>query len=424
MFRSTKIFVAALLAVSIINTPCGARDEIRCSVLQQKLNRLYFPVGTEAHIYRNAPFAVLHDGDTLFLGTIEHSFEGVSVSRPVGSVLDSVATDSLQAIITTARIDRFSPITIGVHGMNPKLVMPDQPDPHLEVVVREIVVHEYDDHESMFLDFESGLLDGCFSFESNAYGSNGIYLLSNPYPYIAALIPNIARPFNQQGSLTTSLFYRFDSTRLGLYFDGDDIAAVNSFVSAQEDSNYAAGRLYRHDPSGGRSLFQSLPDRPQTLNLYISDSALSPLAAYFGDILARDHCPVQMITDRRAADLYLEFVSVDDSLPSASVYALYNQLTADSVAGTQAAEKVRIIDGYFRSLMVSEDRSQYFHFLNLAQHKMTADLGVFPLFRPTTFFHAQTRLQGVSFDHKGRLDLSYAYLLVLPDPPDSVEMKR
>ena len=108
MFGSIKIFVTVLLAALIINTPSGARD-IHCPILQQKLNRLYFPVGTEAHIYRNAPFTVLHGEDTLYRGTIAQSFDGVSISRPLEGVLDSIAPDSLQAIITTARIDRESP---------------------------------------------------------------------------------------------------------------------------------------------------------------------------------------------------------------------------------------------------------------------------------------------------------------------------
>jgi len=401
--RAWAVFIlAAALAASI------SGDEIRTAVSDLRLDRVYFPFGEELHVYPHSPIVILHDTDTVYTGYIEHSWLGVSVSFPTDGFFDTLVLDPLEAVIIPAAVDSAARISLGTYISDLELITDSVPDPRVELVT-------YDDAKSLLDDFSSGLLDGVITLNDLAARPENVTTISHALPYLVALVPNVGRACNEQGQLTTSLYYRFDDSRLAVTFDGDQVSMVNRLLP-EVDSAAPAGRLYAYDPDRGRTLFDHLTSRPGELRIYSGNPALDGVAHYFADIIARDRCPVQLVQNRRDADIRVEFIPFSESLPSSAVYSVYHTLVTDSVPGTPANEHVRRLGVELRVIESAARYEDYHRHLDIAARIMSEDLGVFPLFRPTVFLHAHKRLQNVGFDPDGRLDFSSAVIVQLPQP--------
>ncbi len=397
--------------------PAGAVDQVSCDILQYKLGRLYFSAGEEALVYPNAQFEVWNPltQDALLVGTIEHSWTGISASFPIDTAAMAQWSDSLLVLIESAAIDSISVITIGTDIPGLRLFSEDSP-------YTRLAVRQYDHHGALDQDLRAGVLDGCLSYERPGTVSDRLTITEHPLPYVATLIPNVGRACNSQGHITTSLYYRFDHDRSPLYFDGQTspqmCLRLSTDAFAKTEDQLPEMRPYPLDPERGRRLIDNLPNAPAKIRLYVGSPDLNRLAHYFGDILARDRFAVEIIANKAEADLYLEFVPVSSRIPSTTVYAVQHQLVSDSVAGGLANESLRIGQGLAELIETARREQDYYNYLDRMSRSLVTDLGVFPLFRPTLYFSADKILHGTRFDADGFLDLGAAVKVILPPPPE------
>jgi len=411
-----SIIITAILAVFL----CGSlvAEEIvapvSCDVLQYKLNRLYFSAGEECLIYPNAPFVITaeSDPDALVSGTIEKSWAGISMSYPLDSLAVGALPDDAIAYIEPAALDSTSSIIIGTDIPGLRLFTEDTAGTRL-------IVRRYDHHGAMDNDLKAGQLDGCLSFDKPAGLPERVAISEYTLPYVATLIPNVGRACNTRGQLTTSLYYRFDHDRAPLYFEGQTIPQMCFRLppdSSAPESQFTV-RPYPLDSERGRRLLENLSRPLSKIRLYAGSSDLNRLAHYFGDILARDRFAVEITDNKRAADLYLEFLPISSTVPSVTVYAVQHQMTIDSAAGSAAAESVKISAGLAELIKSARREEDYYAYLDRMSLSLITDLGVFPLFRPAVYFAADRTLLDVRVGGDGFLDVSHAFKVILPRPP-------
>ena len=387
-------------------------SEWRTQAFELRQDRLYFPAGEEVLIFENSPFAVLRNGDTICTGLIEHSWEGVSVSAPINGFLDTLSFDGLEAVISQADIDSLQTITIGSEFSEFAL--------RADALRNELVRWtEYNDVGTLRDDFVAGLLDAIVTLTDFELRPSDATTLAAPCPFIAVIVPHVGRPFNYHGELTTSLYYRFDDSRLALCFRGDEVSLVNRLTSPPSDSP-TSFRWYDFDPSRGRKLFERMSHRPSRVRLYSGHPALDGLARYFADILARDRCAVEVTPDRHLADLSIEFVPYRKNAPRLVMDTLLSLMVRDSLSGTPPGEylrRIRLELSELESSLYPEDSSRH---LETVGRIMAEDLGLFPLFRPTLYIHTHKRLRNVALTSDGRVDCDSAIKVRLQQPPSGV----
>jgi hypothetical protein len=216
------------------------------------------------------------------------------------------------------------------------------------------------------------------------------------------------------------MYYRFDHDRSGLFFEGYVspqmcLRPLCDTGSGETDGQYSV-RPYPLDPQRGRQLIGNIPSPPEKVSIYVASPDLERLAHYFGDILARDRFAIEITRNKRAADLYLEFVPISNKVPSTTVYAIQHQLINDSIPGGTANENLRIGAGLAELIESATSEADYYRYLDRMSRLLITDLGVFPLFRPTVYFCADRTLQGVRFDADGFLDTSSAVKVIRPEP--------
>jgi len=401
---SRHLLAVFILTAAFVASSSG--EEIRTQVSDLRLGRLYFPLGEEVHVYPHSPFIVLRSVDTVYSGYIEHSWLGVSVSFPTDGFLDTLVLDSLEAAIIPAAVDGAARISLGTNVAGPQLLADS-------VMSARVELATYQDERSLLDDLSSGLLDGVITLSDLAARPENVTTIYHALPYLVALVPNAGRACNEQGQLTTSLYYRFDDSRVAVTFDGDRVSMVNRLVPL---TNIAApaGRLYAYDPGRGRALFDRLTPHPAEIRLYSGNPLLDGVAHYFADIIARDRCQVQLTRSRRDADIRVDFVPFSESLPSSAVYFVYHTLVTDSLPGAPANEHIRRLGVELGMIESAIRYGDYYRHLDIAGRIMSEDLGVFPLFRPTVFLHSHKRLQNAGFDQDGRLDFTSAVIVELP----------
>lgn len=404
---------AILIAMMLAGVGPATAGELVTEQFEHRNDRLYLPVGEETRIYKHARLSIVRDNDTLYFGLIEHAWQGVSISASVGDQIDTLALEGATAMIETAEIDSVSSVVLGTNLTELQL-WPEGTD------TGRVEIRAYRDRMLMLEDFHAGLLDGLIGFEDLEPRLDGVTTVARPAPYLVALVPHVGRPVNYQGQLTTSLYYRFDLTRLDFTFEGDDLAIITAF-EPDELLGPRDRRLFDYDPERGRRLFESLTNPPQSLSIHSAHPVLDGLAHYFADIIARDRCPVQIVDQPSGADVRLVFVPVSRSLPSATIYSLYHQLTVDSMADLTTNEHLRRIAAELGYVETGPRLEDYYRHLRNAGRIMIEELGLFPLFRPTVFVHTHRRLLPLSFDADNRLDLSSVTLLQLPQPPPEVD---
>ncbi len=409
MQYTLKRFLFFLLVLPVGSS--AQAGELPVEVSDYRLDRLYFSIGEEARIYEHSRFTILRGDDSLYAGRIEHAWQGVAISSTTDRYFDSLDTDSIHAMIETAEIDTISIVVIGTDLSGLQLWSEIAPGDRIDI-------REYDDRQSMLEDFESDQLDGVLSFQNLSPHPEDVTTISEPAPYLAALIPHVGRQVNFQGQLTTSLYYRSDRAHLARSFDGDLLVMTNRF-EADPLYDQPPGRLFEYNPVRGRQLFDQMTFSPASIALHSGHTALNGLAHYLADIVSRDRCAVRLVDNPGAADVRLAFVPVSRTLPSVSVYSIFHQLIVDSVADMAAGEHVRRIAAELKYVESPPRPEDYFRHLRRAGRIMIEDLGLFPLFRPTVFLHTHRQLQDFSFNDDGQIDFSSGILLKLPQEPEA-----
>jgi len=387
-------------------------EDIPCRVLQYRAGRLYLDTGEEANVFPWCRFTVRQGDSVVYRGLIEHAYLGIAVSEPAVNVLDSFDISALDVRVEPASVEDHGVVVIGTDIAESPLLVTRQ-DSIKNTHAATVQIRTYNSHTALQDDFSRGVLDGCLSFRRILPMPGNTVTMSQPWMKVAAMVPNVSRPYNQDGQLTTSMYYRLDPDRLSLHTDGDAPSSVSSFLHPSDET----GRRFPYDAGRGRDLLAAMAERPTQLRLYASSPSLARLAAYFADVLSRDRCQVTIVDDSSIADVRFVYVSADSSLPSAGLHQLYVQVARDAVPGTLARENVSLIQKYFQSAAGAVDRNRYDFYLALAEQRLMEDLGVFPLFRPTVFYTGRATVRGLRFDNNGLLDMRAATRVLLPAPP-------
>jgi len=408
-----------ILFISLMLLTCcaglAAAADVHCDILQYKLDRLYFPIGTEENVYASNRFTVYIAGDSIYTGVIESSQLGISYSRVTDYFFDTISIDSCWVLIEAADIDSTSFIVIGLPGNFPSIsnaygYPPMLPDNMAELKFRSFLwwsqngnllfSKHYESEIDMILDFEAGFIDGFFSHTKSSTAKPDTRTISSYSPFFAAIIPNISRDINKNDLLTKSLYYRFDKSRLSLYFDGDNVRAydcfypIDKFCSSESEYNWQAGE----------NMLSQLDKYPKEIKIYVDSKRLDKLARYYADVLSRDRIKTETTDNRKKADIFLTFVPTLYEQPDSSLYYIYNFLTNDSIVGDHTNETIEMIGEYlaFSRRTISQEAKEYY--ITLVLDRLKNDIGVFPLFQPTIYFTAEKHLRGFGFDPDGRFN--------------------
>ena len=412
MKRNHKI-ICCIIFLCLLGSIDALPGSISTDVLQYKLHRLYFPYGTEADIYENCEFFLINNGDTVYNGTIETSYPGISISIPINNLF--VTLDSLSVLIKTADIDGLSPIRIGVLNS----MLHDRNDNHCFLFNYDSLTYNgnllrirtYDSELKMQIDFESGQIDGFFSFETPNINTGNMKSIISPAPFVAALIPNTAREINEKGILTTSLFYRFDEEKLPILFNGRNPAPFYCLCPTGD----SCLRPYDYNPDKGRKLLNYLRTKPGQAKMAVADHSLRGLGEYFADILSRDRIKVQLTNNFDDADIYLQYIPYIEARTDSAYKYIVNMLSRDTIPGNDINKA--LVD--LANTLELHDRTSSItgrnHFIKLARRTLHEDIGLFPLFRPSVYFSARNTLRGYGFNRHGIFNIKSLKLIIIPN---------
>jgi len=421
----------ALILIILICTHGALGKEVEGSVLQYKLNRLYFSSGLEDFIYPDCKFVVYRGRVVLSYGLIEFSQPGVSVSYPLDHPFEGKNLERLKVLIDAVDVDTLAPIQIGAAEFKSLPTSTDFPTrdfPPLHVIYTLHPVSNmfmtnsgsqlnfmlYESLFEMALDFSGGGLDGFFSYGKPRSPAEGAASISTPANYYAALIPNISRDFNHGGMLTTALYYRFDPDKSYVYFTGDSVTPQTQLYACDSTGR----RAYDHNPEDGRRLIQSVRNRPDHLALAVFDSQLQQTGAYFADILSRDKVRTRLTSDWYEGDLYLCFVPLDPNNALRSLKYIYDITSSDTIPDRQINQTIAIIGKYIESAENAASEQIRNYYIGKIDRSFKEDIGVFPLYRPTIYFVANHNLQGYMFDPDGYMDLKMLSKIMRPEIPE------
>jgi hypothetical protein len=412
--KSIMIFSIFLLLLAFTNNNWAA--VLETDILQYKTDRLYFPYGTEADIYVGCQFSIISQGSEIYQSVIEISLPGISISNPVNHFFDSLNIEDCQALIEPAGIDTLHTIKIGIlssmlydAGNSRNLIFRND---SLTDVGNRLDIKVYDSELEMRINFESGKLDGFFSFgivETTGGSRESVIFQA---PFIAALIPNPSSELSVRGILTTSLFYRFDEKNLPILFDGEIPIPIYCLPHINDDS---CGRPYEYNPDKGRSLLNYLKKRPEKIKVAISGRSLQKLGEYFADILSRDGIRVELVSNPAEADVYFRYLPYLENNPESSLALIINCLSRDSLPGHEINEAVIDLANIMKLYGGTPDTPGKIHYLKLAQRTLNEDIGLFLLFRPLVHFTARDSLKGYEFYQNGLFDIKSLKIIKQPD---------
>ena len=404
-----------LIFISCFNS--AAATDINCNILQYKLDRLYFPIGTEENVYPSNRFTVYAAGDSIYNGIIESSQLGISYSRITHYFFDTIAIDSCWVLIESADIDSTSDIAIGlpddipvgpIIGNPPSYSFGDISIISMQFTLsmtaqngNHIILKHYDSEIDMALDFESGRIDGFFSHSNIITNKTEARIISNYTPYFAAIIPNISRDINDGGLMTRSLYYRFDKTRLSLYFDGDNIRAYSCFYPLDEFCTAQS----EYDWKKAEDLLLQLDKFPKEINIYIGDGRLEKLGRYYADVLNRDRIKTTLTHDKDNADIYLMFIPTLAGQIDSSLYYIYNILAGDTIPDGKSNSTVEIMADCLELSRQTTSKEAREYYIKRVLQSLKDEIGAYPLFQPIILFTADKHLRGFGFDPDGYFNL-------------------
>ncbi len=415
------------IALILLSGNALSGQGIECEVLQYKLERFYFGAGEEQDIYPGCRFLIYSEADTVHSGQIEFSYQGVSLSRPAADFSDTLVIAELGAFIEPAAVDSSSPIGLGLCGLYMGELLTEVPyagfshresaapvpNPVRTGLGNPIVFYPSTPISSL-TEYQAGRFDGFVSSSTPpATTSEHAQVILSPSPFVAVIVPNLSEKMNEQGFVTTSLYYRFDVARLWpAFFQSEPPSPVNRLYPTDTGSE----RAYPYDPEKGQTLLNKYRHRPKKVRLCIPSPRLTEVAEYFADVLSRDKIKVEVKPGRKDYDILLTFVPVNLSNPTAGLRSIHNQLMAMKPEQEPIVETLEILNNQIAGAEKAEDTTTIFHYCRLADRTLQSELGVFPLFRPTIYFVAGKNLQNARFNESGHLDIASLKKIILPEP--------
>ncbi|UCG61739.1 MAG: hypothetical protein JSV52_00165 [Candidatus Zixiibacteriota bacterium] len=427
MFRfKYHLLILAAVVVSASVASVSA-ESLKCEILQYKLGRLYFDAGEEKYIYPGCGVVLTQNNDTLYTGQIEYSYPGISVSRPTSGLADTLGFAELTAVIEPAAVDSSSRIKLGSYGLVSEQIVRDLPGTinayrdsgntglglAYTDIGNEISISSSPAPPGAIWDYHTGQFDGFFSASMPPPPiASPDRVISSPAPFIAVLVPNLSKKFNEEGLITTSLYYRFSVPKLwSTFFQGAAPAPMNRLYLSDRHT----ARSYPYDPDKGQLLLKKYRDRPRKLSIGLLSPRLKEVGDFFADILSREKIKVE-VNGRQHKDILLAFCPVDLSRPAMSLRYVYNLIPAMNPESDEIKEILEILNNQVSAAENATDDDTRLYYCQLADRTLQSDLGVFPLFRPTIYFVAEKNLKNARFDESGYLDFSALTKLILPAP--------
>ncbi|UCE23888.1 MAG: hypothetical protein JSU74_11395 [Candidatus Zixiibacteriota bacterium] len=416
---------AVVVALILLSGNAVSGEGIECEILQYKLERFYFGAGEEQDIYPGCRFVILKEADTVHSGQIEFSYQGVSLSRPAADFSDTLAIAELGAFIEPAAVDSTSRIKLGCYGV------PWWSLVRLEFAYTRVYLDSVsyyfdlsittrgnpvvgDLPKTMQSDYETDKFDGFFSASMPPQNtSQHAQVISSPAPFVAVIVPNLSEKMNEQGFVTTSLYYRFDVGRLWpAFFQGEPPSPVNRLYPTDTGSE----RAYPYDPEKGQTLLNKYRHRPKKVGIGFRSPGLEEVADYFADVLSRDKIKVEVKSELKDRDILLNFIPADLDNPAAGLRHVYRILLNTKPEEESLKETLEILNNQIAGAEKAEDTAAMMHYCRLADRTLQSELGVFPLFRPTIYFVAGKNLRNARFDESGYLDIASLKKIILPEP--------
>ena len=401
-------WIAWIFLLVLGSEPCLSQspspvNSIECKIVLWSNGRLYFACGEESVVLPGAPFRIRYHDSTLIEGQIEFSGPGISWSDS----LDIVFSDSLimsrqyKATIDRPEIDTATTIRIAV--LNPEdtrfLLGEDSP---IEVIYTKLGnLIELVPRNNLQMEIENESFHGAIGFNRRPSTKANWRTISTPAPFVAVMIPNLRSDWGADGSLSTSLYYRFNDANPATLFGGDSALPLRSFEVANEQD----ARLYRYSPQTGRALMANLPYKSDTVSMSVSDRSLENAALFFADVIARDRIPVKIVTNREVADIRIEYIPFDPHDQLTCYRVILERIEVDEKLPQAAREALDLIAIRLTRSSEATDSSAADYHLRLIERSMTEDLGVFPLLRPILYWHHSSQLQSTGFDMKGHPEL-------------------
>ena len=420
LIRTARLALT-LAGISLLALPISAA--IEAPVLQNRLDRLYFGIGTEAAIYPGCSFHLVCHSDTLARGTIEQSLPGISYSYPLTPLVALPSLEDCRAFIDPARIDSTSPIIIAAPNILNALTQTGHlsrdhasgigDTPPLKTGTGHVVLLT---DTIPFIDapasLQFGMIDAFLDYRDHTTALPHSNTASSPAPYVAVLLPNLSRPANREALLTTSLYYRFSAERLSLVFPGDRVLPLNCLLL----DNAECPRPYPYDPPRGRRLLSQIDPPIRDLRLGVADPSLQRTGLLFVDVLARDRVSASLLMHDQApeADCRIAWISAPLGDLLTPLQHILRHLTAMNSSHNTHRELLETIDRYLTAAADAPDSAGRLAYARLAAQRLSADLGVFALFRPRLFFHAQPDIMNITFDRSGRPIFTDLQRLLLP----------
>jgi hypothetical protein len=412
VYRLLRFIIAGCAVIGGVQS--ASADTVAVEIMRCGMNRLYFSAGTESHIFPNCRFEVKCGDLDAINGCIEYSLPGVSVSTELDIDCTVIDPAICRATIDGFTVDSISSIRIG-QAVGPwiELLFGGGATPSDSVGRVDLEAYGYGERasERMRFDFGRGNIDGHISYRSSGVRDGAVERVDAAW--IVVLVPNLERSVNDQGVLTTALYYAYNASKLPLMFDGDHANEITSLVPALDRRT----RLFAYDESRGRALLQSALGERREVVIGITDPSLRRTAAYFADVLAREQIVTRIVTDRTAADCYFSFAPVDVYNDGYTMRYLLSRLSEVDASTPAIRESIAVAKNHLDRAGRSNGTDRLAD-LRLAEHRVIEGIGVFPLFLPSLHMQLSPSIIGLVPDEHGRLDLDGCYRL---KPPASLD---
>jgi hypothetical protein len=385
-------------------------DEIRCDILQHKLDRLYFSCGEEYYIFPGYSYTVILGEDAIYNGQIEKSLPGISYSYPSNQFSDTIDYSTCRVIIETATIDSASEITLGILEFT---IDKKDKDYAVSSIALDLIpdssshgnkinLIEYESEWEILPDFVSGKIDGIVSYRDFGSINPEVAQFGHPAPFFAAIMPNINREINSGGLLTNSIYYRFSTDDKYLIYSGHHIEPVNCLCGIMN----ACPRKYPYNPGKGKKLLTYLNKKPDQITLSYLDASLQELTAYFSDILNRDRIRAVTVLNQDDADICLGYVPYVSDDPTVCLKYILEFIKNKETESVSYSKTIDLMKGFLDLAEKSDTQSGQEHYCRLIEEVLLSEIGLFPLYRPFIYMAMTDNLTGYYFDKDGRLDLS------------------
>lgn len=420
--KTRRLINILTIVFALAITTHATAANIETKILQFKDNRFYFAAGREALVYPNCDYVILNGDDSIYSGKIEVSSLGVSYSYPVNPDFGLAHPDGMTAAINTADSDSVSAITLGAVYFNQAPYSPVFPDlfglyaepQKTNVFFTEsgnaIIIKRYISPAEMQLDFESGVIDGYFSYKSPRNCEPDISIISAPAPYFVALLPNVSTVYNQRGLMTASLYYRMDDGNIGNLFGGDGVTAQNCPMAIADN----CPRPLPHDPIRGQQLLNVLKPIDGAVRISSTEREFQPTAMFFTDILWRDKVETRLQLGRSGSDLYIAPVPVKPDSLSLSLEYIAAYLSRDTVSGRTINKNLQLLDNYIKEIKRTPTPDRKLEYAARGAELLWQDMGVFPLYRPRVYFVHRDHIGMAAFNENGQMNLRRLVKLKLP----------